>query len=131
MQQERELHHSQATHPRPTLTNSYVPPRNELEQRIAAIWEELLGISPIGINDNFFEVGGNSLTGIDLIARLRKAFNLETLASHILYEAPSVSAMAQYIEKGKTNETVKERLERGEKRRDSVKQRMRESRRTR
>jgi len=72
-------------------------------------------------------MGGNSLTGIDLIARLRKTFNLETLASHILYEAPSVSALAQHIEqgheKGQTHEPVKERLERGGKRRDSLKQR--------
>jgi len=118
-------------HPRPDLVGSYVPPRNDAEQKIVAIWEELLGISPIGVNDNFFELGGNSLTGIDLIARLRRGFNLETLPSHVLYEAPSVSDMAQYLEKGKSNEAVKGRAERGEKRRDNMKQRVRETRRTR
>ncbi len=122
---------SRTIHPRPDLVGSYVPPRNEAEQKIVAIWEELLGISPIGINDNFFELGGNSLNGIDLIARLRRSFNLETLASHVLYEAPSVSDMAQYIEKGKSNEAVKGRFERGEKRRGSLKQRVRETKRTR
>jgi hypothetical protein len=131
LQQERELHRNRATHPRPNLANSYAPARNELEQQIISIWEELLGTNPVGIHDNFFELGGNSLTGIDLIAHLRKTCELETLASHVLYEAPSVSAMALYIEKGKNNGRFKERLERGEKRRDSINQRVRESRRTR
>ncbi|MGH2509141.1 MAG: SDR family NAD(P)-dependent oxidoreductase, partial [Ktedonobacteraceae bacterium] len=57
---------------RPDLVSSYVTPRSALEQRLAALWEELLGVTPIGVNDNFFELGGNSLLGIDLIARLRK-----------------------------------------------------------
>ncbi|MBA2678863.1 MAG: SDR family NAD(P)-dependent oxidoreductase, partial [Ktedonobacteraceae bacterium] len=122
---------SRTIHPRPDLVGSYVPPRNEAEQTIVAIWEELLGISPIGVNDNFFELGGNSLTGIDLIARLRRGFNLETLASHVLYEAPSISDMVQYIQKDKSNEAIKGRIERGKKRRENVKQRVRETRRTR
>ena len=125
------MQQARTAHPRPDLAGSYAPPRNDLERNIAAIWEELLGITPVGIHDNFFELGGNSLSGIDLIARLRKSFKLETLASHVLYEAPSVSAMATYIGKGQKSEVVKERLERGEKRKASLKKREHENRKAR
>ncbi|HEU5378425.1 MAG TPA: phosphopantetheine-binding protein, partial [Ktedonobacteraceae bacterium] len=130
-EQEQQMHQGRQAHPRPNLTGTYVPARNDLEQQIVDIWQDLLGITPVGINDNFFELGGNSLTGIDLIARLRKTLNLETLPSHVLYEAPTVGAMAQYLNNGKSNEAVKGRVERGEKRRDSLKQRVQPARRTR
>jgi hypothetical protein len=131
LQQGHDAAQNRTVHARPDLTSTYAPPKNEVEQKIATIWEDLLGITPVGINDNFFELGGNSLSGMDLIARLRRTFNLDTLPSHVLYEAPSVSAMAQYIEQGTNNESVKGRLERGEKRRESLKPRVREGRRTR
>ncbi|MGH2509696.1 MAG: SDR family NAD(P)-dependent oxidoreductase, partial [Ktedonobacteraceae bacterium] len=130
-EQEQQAQQTRKAHPRPSLAGSYVPARNELEQQIVAIWEDLLGITPVGINDNFFELGGNSLTGIDLIARLRKKLKLEALASHILYEAPSVGALALYISNGKSNVAVKGRVERGEKRRDSLKERVHATRKTR
>ncbi len=123
--QGRASHQNQETHPRPELVDSYIPARNEREQKIVALWEDLLGVIPVGINDNFFELGGNSLIGIDLIARLRKMFQLETLAAHTLYEAPTISKMALYIENGASTQGVQKRLERGEKRRESQKQRMR------
>jgi acyl transferase domain-containing protein/acyl carrier protein len=128
LQQKHTLRSVQETHLRPELAESYMPARNEIEQRIVTLWETLLGIAPVGINDNFFELGGNSLTGIDLIARLRKMFQLETLAAHVLYEAPTVSTLALYIGNGKSDqEEVKERLERGEKRRASQKRSVHES----
>jgi len=119
---------------RPDLISSYVTPGSALEQRIAALWEELLGVTPIGVNDNFFELGGNSLLGIDLIARLRKMHNYETLAAYVLYEAPTVGTLAHYLELDKTEATpvaVEERLERGKRRREGLKQLMNETRRTR
>ncbi|HET8846395.1 MAG TPA: KR domain-containing protein, partial [Ktedonobacteraceae bacterium] len=100
LQRTQEARQNQEMHPRPDLSSSYAEPRNELEQQIASIWEDLLGISPVGIEDNFFELGGNSLTGVDLMARLRRALSLEELAAHILYEAPTVSALAAFVERG-------------------------------
>ena len=131
LQRTQENRQSRPTHARPTLGSEYVAPKSELERRIATFWEELLGITQVGINDNFFELGGNSLVGIDLIGRLRKELNLETLPAYVLYEAPTVATMAHYLEQGKTNEAVEMRFERGEKRRESLKQRMGEARRTR
>lgn len=131
LEQERRRQGKRELHPRPALGSSYVPPRNDLERQITAIWEELLGISSIGVNDNFFDLGGNSLTGVDLMTRLRKAFKLEKLAAYVLYEVPSVGAMANYIEQGRKTQFVEERLGRGEKRRENLKLRMREAGRTR
>lgn len=60
-------------HPRPLLQTSYVAPRNEIEQSLAQIWQEVLGIEQVGIHDNFFELGGDSLLGIQILARAEQA----------------------------------------------------------
>ncbi|MEM6404115.1 MAG: SDR family NAD(P)-dependent oxidoreductase, partial [Cyanobacteria bacterium P01_D01_bin.116] len=51
---------SNSKYPRPELTNEYIAPRNEIEQKLANIWQDVLGIEKIGIYDNFFELGGDS-----------------------------------------------------------------------
>ncbi len=122
-QQSRE---GRERYPRPTLASSYAAPNTELERQITAIWEDLLGVSPVGIDDNFFELGGNSLTGLDMIARLKKKLSAKTLAAHVIYEAPTVSTLARYIEQGKTEVAVEEWQARSEKRRAGIKQRVRE-----
>lgn len=122
--QGRASHQNQETHPRPELVDSYAPASNEREQKIVELWENLLGVVPVGVNDNFFELGGNSLIGIELITRMRKLFQLETLAAHVLYEAPTISKMALYLENGASTRGVQKRVERGEKRKESLKQRM-------
>jgi len=94
----QEQRQSQPRYPRPVLGTLYIAPRNELEERIAVIWGELLGIEEIGIDDNFFELGGNSLMGLDLLARIRKTLKVENLPAYVLYEAPTVSALAEYIQ---------------------------------
>ncbi|MCB0197360.1 MAG: SDR family NAD(P)-dependent oxidoreductase, partial [Anaerolineae bacterium] len=59
--------------PRPELASVYVPPHNETEQKLAVIWQELLGFEQVGIHDNFFELGGDSLLSIQVIARAKQA----------------------------------------------------------
>ena len=51
----------------------YVAPRSELEQRLAAIWQDVLKVSPIGVTDNFFELGGDSIISIQVVSRARQA----------------------------------------------------------
>ncbi|HEU4325735.1 MAG TPA: SDR family oxidoreductase [Roseiflexaceae bacterium] len=113
-------------YPRPTLGTSYVAPGSDLEGSIATLWGDVLGIEQIGIHDNFFELGGNSLLGIDLIARMRKELRLDKLQTYVLYEAPSVAAMAEYIVQLQTEaqETaaVQALEDRAEKRREHLKQ---------
>ncbi|MDZ8084255.1 MAG: SDR family oxidoreductase [Nostoc sp. DedQUE12b] len=64
---------SKANHPRPNLGNDYIAPENEIEQMLADIWQEILGIDKIGIHDNFFELGGNSINTIQIAAKANQA----------------------------------------------------------
>ncbi len=130
LQHTLESRQGRETHPRPTLVSSYVAPHSELERKITAIWEDLLGVAPIGIDDSFFELGGNSLSGIDLIVRLKKVLDAQTLAAHVIYEAPTVSSLARYIEQGQTAMPVEEWQDRSEKRLAGLRQRVREARRS-
>ncbi|MDB9342356.1 beta-ketoacyl synthase N-terminal-like domain-containing protein [Nodularia spumigena CS-586/05] len=86
-----------STHTRSQLTNEYIEPRNEIETAIAQIWQELLGISPIGINDSFFDLGGHSLLAIQAISRLRDRFNIELSMRNLLYETPTIAGIAAFI----------------------------------
>lgn len=71
---------------------------NETEQKISDIWHEILGIKAIGINDNFFDLGGDSLIAIRIISRLRVAFSIEFPAS-TLFEWSTIKQLAVYIQK--------------------------------
>ncbi|MUL39086.1 type I polyketide synthase [Gloeocapsopsis dulcis] len=84
-------------HSRPNLKNAYVAPSNDVERKLADIFQELLGIEPIGIHDNFFALGGDSLTGTVLISQVRKHFQVE-LPIRSLFEAPTVAELALVIE---------------------------------
>ncbi len=66
------------------------------EQRITGIWQQVLGVEEVGLHDNFFELGGNSLIALQVIAKLKKEFQTQVPAV-ALFEAPTVSALAQYL----------------------------------
>ena len=85
-----------ARHPRPTLQTDYVAPRTDVERSIAGIWQELLGLEKVGVNDSFFELGGDSFLGIQAIARIKKQLDVKVSAV-TLYEGPTVAALAQVI----------------------------------
>ncbi|MFA1547960.1 type I polyketide synthase [Actinomadura chokoriensis] len=86
-----------ALHPRPGLGNPYVAPDGETERRIAEIWQSLLGIDRVGANDSFFELGGTSLLGIQVIHRLRRDLGLAAPLT-VLYEGPTVRTMARLVD---------------------------------
>jgi acyl transferase domain-containing protein/acyl carrier protein len=94
-----------ALYPRSNLRNSYVAPSNEVESKIALRYQELLGIERVGIHDNFFDLGGNSLIGTQLVARLRQDFQIQIPLLSLL-EAPTVEELALAIE-----EKIIEKLE--------------------
>ena len=63
-----------AAHPRPTdLQSPYEAPRNEVEQKLARIWQEMLGIDQISVHDNFFELGGDSVKAIQISVKINEA----------------------------------------------------------
>jgi acyl carrier protein len=120
----RQAAQIRSKHPRPVLGVSYVAPSNKLEEQIAAVWGDILGISEIGMNDNFFELGGNSLIGLDLIRHLQEALNLPNIPARTLYEAPTVGALAKFLNQDQAGTAIAEqRYERGQKRRQRSRQR--------
>jgi amino acid adenylation domain-containing protein len=74
-----------------------VGPRTLIEELLAEIWLDVLGLERVGIHDDFLEIGGHSLLAIRLIARLREAFQIE-LHLATLFEFPTVASLAAKIE---------------------------------
>jgi phthiocerol/phenolphthiocerol synthesis type-I polyketide synthase E len=72
-------------------------PATDVQQSVAKIWQEVLGVEQAGIHDNFFELGGNSLIAIQVISRMRDAFEIE-LPIRTLFEAPTVAQLTSVIE---------------------------------
>ena len=93
LEAEKRIGGRRPMHPRPALAVSYVAPASEAERRLAQIWGDLLGFSEVGIHDNFFDLGGNSLLGVDLIARIGREFEL-AVPAHLLYQAPTIASLA-------------------------------------
>jgi len=83
---------------RPDLTGEYVAPRTPEEKQLADIWRNLLGIERIGIYDNFFEIGGDSILTIQLVARAGQA-GLPITPKHI-FQNPTIEGLAKVIGTG-------------------------------
>jgi NAD(P)-dependent dehydrogenase (short-subunit alcohol dehydrogenase family)/acyl carrier protein len=84
-------------HPRPSLGTPYEAPRNELEETIAVVWGDVLGIDEIGIHDDFFDLGGHSLIATQVMTRLRQQYQAHLPLSLVL-TAPTVAELAIAIE---------------------------------
>jgi acyl carrier protein len=73
------------------------PPQTETERVIAAIWSELLRKDGIGIDDDFFDLGGQSMTAVGLIGRLRDAFDVN-IEIAMLFERPTIAGLSEAID---------------------------------
>jgi thioester reductase-like protein len=82
---------------RPTLKEDFVPPRTSVEKQLVKIWSQVLQVEPIGIHDNFFDLGGDSLLAIQLVHKTRKAFQLE-LPIIALFDAPTIAELSKFID---------------------------------
>jgi amino acid adenylation domain-containing protein len=74
----------------------HAAPSDPLESQIAAVWEQVLGIQPVGANDNFFDLGGHSMLALQLLSALKHATGVE-LSVAALFRAPTVAEQAQII----------------------------------
>jgi aryl carrier-like protein len=81
-----------SVHPRPEMATPYVEPRSEQEQMLAEMWQAFLGIDKIGIHENFFELGGDSVVAIRIIARANEA-GLQ-LNPQQLFNSPTIAGLA-------------------------------------
>ncbi|RYZ13588.1 MAG: hypothetical protein EOP49_54310, partial [Sphingobacteriales bacterium] len=84
---------------RPELGVVYVAPATTTENIIAEIWLDLLQMDRIGGYDDFFQIGGNSLLAVKTVVRLRESFGLELPVTKI-YQAPTIAALAQFLDHG-------------------------------
>jgi len=84
------------TFDRPQLDTDYIAPRNPVEEELARLFASLLGVSQVGIEDSFFDLGGHSLIAVRLFAQVKRGFGVEFPMS-VLFEASSVAALAERI----------------------------------
>jgi acyl transferase domain-containing protein/NADPH:quinone reductase-like Zn-dependent oxidoreductase/predicted O-methyltransferase YrrM/acyl carrier protein len=88
-------------HARPALATAYVPPADETERAIAAVWQELLGIAQVGAQDNFFDLHGDSLLAAQVMARVHAALQVK-LPLSALFDAPTVAGLAARVRAAKS-----------------------------
>jgi amino acid adenylation domain-containing protein len=79
------------------MQDSIVKPRDSTEEQLVAIWEDILGVSPIGITQNFFELGGHSLLAVQLMMRIEDTFKVSPDLNTLWFEATNIEALARLI----------------------------------
>jgi amino acid adenylation domain-containing protein len=82
---------------RPHLSSAFVAPRTAAEQKLAAIWSEVLRLERVGVDDDFLELGGHSLLAAQVVARVRAEFKIE-ISLRVLFESPTVALMVASLE---------------------------------
>lgn len=116
-------------HPRPDLESQYVPPKTEAEKKLVGLWQSVLGIDGVGIQDDFFELGGDSLLLIQLHTKIKEAFQSD-IAVVDLYKYNTIALLAKYLSKSEqpdeqpafeaVNSRVNKQLERMKQRRQQL-----------
>ncbi|HEY7594438.1 MAG TPA: SDR family NAD(P)-dependent oxidoreductase, partial [Actinophytocola sp.] len=83
--------------PRPDLPEPYAPPLTATERALAELWSDVLGVEPVGTRDAFFDLGGNSLLALQMLALVKKKFGI-SVPSVTLFEAPTVHTLAAILD---------------------------------
>jgi amino acid adenylation domain-containing protein/FkbH-like protein len=81
---------------RPSLAKKYASPRDAVELELTRIWESVLGVAPIGIEDHFFDLGGHSLLAVRVASRIEKSFGRK-LPLATMFMAPTIEKLAVAI----------------------------------
>jgi acyl carrier protein len=97
---------------RDELEIAYVAPRTPLEQQLAKIWAQVLGLETVGIHDNFFDLGGHSLLITQLFAQVRDTFEVN-ISLRSLFKEPTVANIAETIEIAQLSESDRKILTEG------------------
>jgi long-subunit acyl-CoA synthetase (AMP-forming) len=94
-----------------TVSKAYIAPRTDTERKIAEIWREVLGNEVIGLGEDFFEIGGHSLAGIQVMSRVLSHFHVK-LDVGTLFDFPKIEELAREVEKamesGATEASIEE-----------------------
>jgi non-ribosomal peptide synthetase component F len=78
-------------------TKEFIAPRTPVEETLAQIWREILGVAQVGIHDNFFELGGHSLLATQVVSRIRKTLKVE-LPLRSIFDSPTIAELAASVE---------------------------------
>ncbi len=111
---------------------AYVAPQDGLEESIAALWREALQTERVGIDDNFFTMGGHSVTMVRVYHRLRETLGRD-LPLMAMFEHPTIAALARYLREGapEAPAILERSSDRGERRREAALERQEQARRLR
>jgi acyl carrier protein len=93
----------------PAPQTAYVAPRNPIEERLSALWAEMLGRERVGADDDFFELGGHSLLATHMAGRIRDTFGVE-LPLRRFFERPTVTGVADVIARRLEEELIRDGL---------------------
>jgi len=85
------------TFSRPNLGTPYVAPRDAAEELVAKIWSEMLGVEDVGVDDSFYDLGGQSLLAVRMVERIKKETGV-SLPLTSLFDAPTVAALASNLD---------------------------------
>ena len=80
----------------PTRETAPKMPQTEVESQLVRIWQQVLGVEDVGVRDDFFELGGNSLSAVRAIALMEEAFG-QVLSAAVLFESSTIEQMARYL----------------------------------
>ncbi len=86
-----------------SIASDYQKPANQIEEKLALLWQDNLGIDAVGRKDDFFALGGHSLKALSLIEKINNTFNASISIQH-LYKAPSIEQLSQLINNTAKNE---------------------------
>jgi acyl carrier protein len=77
--------------------DEFVAPRTQVEETLAQIWKEILGVARVGIHDNFFEKGGHSLLATQVVSRIKKTLQVD-LPLRVIFDSPTIADLAPNVE---------------------------------
>jgi acyl carrier protein len=82
---------------RPELEAAYVAPKTDIERQIAIVWQEILGLQKVGLDDNFFDLGGNSLLLAQVHSKFQELFE-KSIPIVEMFGNPTISALTKYLD---------------------------------
>ena len=85
--------------------DTYIAPRDELETQLCAIWQGVLGLDQVGIEDNFFQAGGNSISAISLISQVNRHFNVKLSVANLFLQA-TIKAFSDEVKNHQVQENL-------------------------
>jgi acyl carrier protein len=94
---------------RPNIDRAYKTPATKTEAQLTSIWSGVLSVDPVGVHDNFFDLGGHSLAASRVVSRVIQTFALE-LPVKALFDAPTVAEMAAIVEQNQAKRASDENL---------------------